>query len=61
MCIHIYTHIHIYIHIYTYIYIYIHIYTRMCQTEVKRTPFERLGNKYCSTNCVVAHKAVLGS
>mmetsp|Transcript_13834 Transcript_13834/g.21980 ORF Transcript_13834/g.21980 Transcript_13834/m.21980 type:complete len:218 (-) Transcript_13834:142-795(-) len=33
----------------------------MCQTEVKRTPFERLGNKYCSTNCVVAHKAVLGS
>ena len=34
---------------------------RMCKTEVRRTPFERLGHKYCSTNCVVAHKAVLGS
>ena len=33
----------------------------MCKAEVRRMPFERLGHKYCSTQCVVAHKAVLGN
>ncbi|EKX39144.1 hypothetical protein GUITHDRAFT_143749 [Guillardia theta CCMP2712] len=32
----------------------------MCKVKASSAPFERLGFKYCSTSCVVAHKLQLG-